>query len=555
MERRITSTLAASPVESGPEVFPVSEKGESPGLSMGPGRRMIFGLCGSLLFFFLLTSIIRASLSPPIMFPLVVLVYELTIFRPRWGLYSAMAALPLLTWIPGAFHSPYFVPDELLTYGLLAGWLTHRALRPSRQWHRSPLDAWLLVLVLLVLFSLFEQITTNSLWSTFWEIFVHHPAGGLRTCLTVAYEKGGVLFPLRTTLDLLVGLLFFCLVVQIIEDREDRRRAIQILVGVSLMVSAYGIFQYIFKFHLLRDRFVQSTLAEKNTLAGYLVVILGLWFGQWRGAQDWMRAYLLCVLGALLGCLVCASSRTGWIAGLFVVSVFAFLSLRNIAAQMRAKVGVAVAIVVLLTLAGLVYRALRFDVKSALGEDVSSNFWFSLNPRNSLDVVTKGRVRNWQGAVEAFAEAPITGIGIGRLYSSQYILRRSGQFEFAHNYFLQIAAELGLVGLIVWIGLLMKWFASVWRRWRSAADEEEGWTHFGIILGISGYLLTWLTDHYMTYTEQQIIFWCVMGLGASVHPAGGKLTTRQKLWLLGLGVLLLASVPFRHPLPWPQSLR
>ena len=59
-----------------------------------------------------------------------------------------------------------------------------------------------------------------------------------------------------------------------------------------------------------------------------------------------------------------------------------------------------------------------------------------------------GRVRMWKGSFEIFLDHPLLGIGSNALSAP-------GQLgSFAHNTFLSIMAELGLTGLLLFLGML-----------------------------------------------------------------------------------------------------
>ncbi|HET9906297.1 MAG TPA: O-antigen ligase family protein [Anaerolineales bacterium] len=92
------------------------------------------------------------------------------------------------------------------------------------------------------------------------------------------------------------------------------------------------------------------------------------------------------------------------------------------------------------------------------------------------------RTNNWQEGFAAFREQPILGIG-GNMYPT---VNRWGKA--AHNSFMAVLVELGLVGFLIFGGILLIVFTEAWRqpKW-----ESRFWlTVFGVwILG--SYTLTW----------------------------------------------------------------
>lgn len=70
-----------------------------------------------------------------------------------------------------------------------------------------------------------------------------------------------------------------------------------------------------------------------------------------------------------------------------------------------------------------------------------------------------GRTTIWDAAMELFGSAPVGGIGSGAFaYAAEPLL---GRFKAPHNAFLAVASETGLVGLLLYGGLLLAAFLSV----------------------------------------------------------------------------------------------
>jgi len=66
------------------------------------------------------------------------------------------------------------------------------------------------------------------------------------------------------------------------------------------------------------------------------------------------------------------------------------------------------------------------------------------------------RLRNAEVALKLFYEHPIIGVGIGGFsIFSEKIKREMGRFKYPHNIILEIASELGFIGLILFITMLV----------------------------------------------------------------------------------------------------
>jgi O-antigen ligase len=159
------------------------------------------------------------------------------------------------------------------------------------------------------------------------------------------------------------------------------------------------------------------------------------------------------------------------------------------------------------------------------------------------------------------ASAPLFGVGIGRY------LEMSGQFmpqsiywfyyhENAHNNFLQIAGELGLVGLAGFLWLLG---AAMLRLWRGLAASPDDRLHIGVLAAALAFIATWLTSHPLLVAEVAYPFWIL--LGAAVARADGDvqpplagpvpdvLCDTNRSSRFGLIAAVVASVPLVASVP------
>jgi O-antigen ligase len=91
-----------------------------------------------------------------------------------------------------------------------------------------------------------------------------------------------------------------------------------------------------------------------------------------------------------------------------------------------------------------------------------------------------------------FSEHPWLGVGIGNyepVYPAYALPRWDEPLGHAHNYYLNIAAETGLVGLSAY---LILWSAVFWQAWQAVRRTSGYWQ--GVAVGILG-ILTHLAAH------------------------------------------------------------
>jgi hypothetical protein len=144
---------------------------------------------------------------------------------------------------------------------------------------------------------------------------------------------------------------------------------------------------------------------------------------------------------------------------------------------------------------------------------------------------------------------PLFGVGIGQyfLWSRRFSipeLLTYYQRENAHNNFAQIAGELGIVGFICFVAVLV---AALWRR---GDEPKTGIGSTPALLGAAAFILTWLGGHPLLVEEVAYPFWLTLGvattLAAANHSRSSRVApdTMSAAFCIGI-ILLLVSIPFR----------
>jgi hypothetical protein len=142
----------------------------------------------------------------------------------------------------------------------------------------------------------------------------------------------------------------------------------------------------------------------------------------------------------------------------------------------------------------------------------------------------------------------VLGIGIGRYYRMSMLalpppLAWSYGQENAHDYFLQIAAELGIVGAaaFLWMmtAVLVPPLRSMWR-------NEARWSMTAFTVAAVAYLLTAVGGHPFLVAEAAIPFWIVLGILAGEQRTSTAQTALPRTVAIAIGCVLLVAAPF-HP--------
>jgi len=102
------------------------------------------------------------------------------------------------------------------------------------------------------------------------------------------------------------------------------------------------------------------------------------------------------------------------------------------------------------------------------------------------------RMAHWQAALDMWTDHPWLGVGIGNyepIYDRYALPSWPLPLGHAHNYYLNIAAEAGVVGLAAYLFLIASALVGAWR----ATRRSSGWL-WGVSLGVLG-ILVYLSVH------------------------------------------------------------
>ncbi|MDD5368734.1 MAG: O-antigen ligase family protein [Anaerolineaceae bacterium] len=243
-----------------------------------------------------------------------------------------------------------------------------------------------------------------------------------------------------------------------------------------------------------------------------------------KSAIPW--AFLLVDL-SLLGLFFLTQSRDGYLA-LAVMSLILLL----VALPSRGRIALSVLIVLGgVSIAGwlLIHPSTNL-LQAVTGSPTAANPALSLN---SLEA----RVEIWSRAIYGIQDFPFTGMGMNtfrRVVQVLYPLFRIGpdvDIGHAHNEFLQVALDLGVPGLIAFLGICLLAFWMAIHSWRRLGVQEgrgidtraasgyrlQKWIALGLLGGFGAHFLFGLLDAISLGTKPGIVMWILLGLIAGLY--------------------------------------
>jgi O-antigen ligase len=245
---------------------------------------------------------------------------------------------------------------------------------------------------------------------------------------------------------------------------------------------------------------ITSFLEHYNGLSGYINLVLPFCLAFARGGSDpvlrTLSRWCLVLAGVAL---LLTQSRGGLIAFVAMLLINACLSARDRKTRIRRAAIVLVACLIVAAAAGVFFQR--------LGE--------------IDDFTAVSRLAIWSGAFTLFAHSPVFGIGFGNLRGLMGGLLNlpDGWTGDAHNLYLELLAETGLVGFLVFGILVVLSLRTALKQWRVTQSHFDKMIALAAFVAICGVLVHGTVD-YLFHTTPQVtaLFFLMLAL-LSAHAS------------------------------------
>ncbi len=128
------------------------------------------------------------------------------------------------------------------------------------------------------------------------------------------------------------------------------------------------------------------------------------------------------------------------------------------------------------------------------------------------------------------ADHPLTGVGMSMFRTAvmrePYIVPHYASRDYgpphAHNELVQIAADMGLPGVVFFLGLHGLMAYGLWRCWRSGSVEQRT-AAVALATGIIGHAVYGIGDTIALWDRFYFVFWWMLGLIAALSDQSRRL--------------------------------
>ena len=328
----------------------------------------------------------------------------------------------------------------------------------------------------------------------------------------------------------LAGPLLYFVITNNISDKRQIRRILNILVIVGSLFGVYGILQYngidfAFWTGNIRRQQVFGLFGNVNYFAEYLIIPLPIAVSLFFTKQNKFKKILLLIgivaMGSSLIFTFTRGSYLGFGASLIFMSFLFLISRGKSFIKENKKIFIIVLLVVIII-------TILFVVPTPLNK--SGTVISKIKSRISVTQLTqsssiKRRIAIWKFSTLMIKDHPLLGSGIGTYkyntlrYQAEFFKQGQNRSLYphgfatkAHNEYLQLWAELGIVGLGIFIWLIICYFNCGIKFLKKIKDDYKQ----GIIIGLMGAVVAVLVDGIFGFPLHLpatiILFWMALGL-------------------------------------------
>ncbi len=504
----------------------------------------LFSLIGYFLFYFAVFS------KNPLSFLGFSLVIFFSFFFLEYAFYAFVLTLPLLNQVPQLLNLPLFSPSELLFLCLLNACLLKILFNKKELvFFKSPIDLPIIIFSFVVISSFFSTFVNHYPPDFFYKekvigvlkkmLFIHNP-----------YDYSYIF---KSTFKILEGTLLFFLITNFIIRGKVLNRIYFLLIlgwGIAILLGFVQYFGEILGYERWTME-MSSTFDNPNLFGGYLILIFPFSILYAIDKPFFKRISLSILAMVSIVALILSRSRNSWAAfaillvliGIyFLISYLKRSGYKSYINILNWKWIGSLVIFFVIIFGSFYFYLSRGPISGLLAEDV--------NWRVPIEQKLGLRLPEWKYIVQIVEDFPLWGVGIGEFnfifqkYSSGHFVSDDGTFQ-THNHFLQVAVELGLIGLYAFLWIL----GGIIRKGFQIMKANQDLKRVGLWFGIIGFIFTFFADSYLWNIEMQLMFWLMIGL-LFVDEEENKIEqnhrkSSDKKLCIGLSVIILLTIPFQ----------
>lgn len=352
-----------------------------------------------------------------------------------------------------------------------------------------------------------QPFSTDRLTIVFFGLFFAASAISIINSVSLNASFQGII-------KLIKYILIFLVCSEEIRDKKHISRIIIAICSGVCLVAIDALWQMVFGYDFIRHNAMQSAVGlprptaafpNPNVFGIYMAaltpLIFGLTFFYFKGKSKLLM--LIVSVLSLLG--VYLSLSRG--AGLGVYLAILFLSIAN-----KKKLLTSVLAGILIVFPFVMPKNIKQWAKEV-----------NYNP--VVFMCNQDRISIYNNAINMIKHHPFIGVGLNT-FSKNYGKYKTEQAEkyahtadtiYAHNIYLQMAGETGLLGLAVFLLFLFQVFRQAFNTLRKLNDKYLKIIGLSLVACVIAFLVNGLTETSLYYPRVVMVFWYLIGVSLSLN--------------------------------------
>lgn len=324
-------------------------------------------------------------------------------------------------------------------------------------------------------------------------------------CFFSIFISSNHIISLRSFLGkIMQDVVFFFVVVDTLNSERRFKNLIYILFFSSAVLGIDGIYQHFTHKDFLRNRpdlaiqRIYASFGSPNDFGCYLIAVipftLSIFFIKFR--FKFFRFLIAALFVLLFTCLILTVSRGAWLA--FLISAL-FMGVWLIP---LAK---------FFLFLGLFVTASLAFLPPFIKERLTNLFVF-------LDHSGIDRKMIWEAAWKMFISKPWFGLGLGTfMFNFEKFVSKGYPYgiPYAHNCYLQMASEIGIIGLASFLSILAFFFYNGIKIMRKAQKTFSWYVLLGSLTAVLGYCVQMGVDTFLYSVDLGLLFWLMLGISVA----------------------------------------
>ncbi|MGB9004414.1 MAG: O-antigen ligase family protein [Candidatus Aminicenantales bacterium] len=355
---------------------------------------------------------------------------------------------------------------------------------------------------------------------------------------------------LRAGLELLAYVLAAMLLLRVINRFRQMERMVTVLILLGVFQALYGLFELstaqphiLFYKKLYNLDSVTGTFVNRNHLAGYLEMIIPLALGFLVARIGFFSLRVKGSPGAMRE-IFAHFSRKSFAVNLLLAAATVVMAVAVVKSQSRAGVFLMVLTFLLFLEMVLFHLSYSGEGRRLARNLINVSFLvvviFSLavgmtavmNRFLADDTLFHGgRTLFWRNIVPLVRDFPLFGTGLGTFVSVYPGYETAGigmLLEHAHNDYLELAAETGILGFLLLAGGIVWTLVQIFRMWRARRSLEIKGLAMGGFISCVVILIHSFTDFNLHIPANALVFTMVLALTtAIVHRRSSTLSREE----------------------------